>query len=475
MNPERPPSAETLDRLVRIVGEKHAVRDEAAMRPYLVEWRDRYVGRAALVLRPASTGEVSAILEAAHETRTAIVTQSGNTGLVGGQIPFESGHEVVLSLERMTAIRDVDPIDNSLVAEAGATLKSVQDAARDNGRLFPLSLASEGSCRIGGNLATNAGGVGVLAYGNARDLCLGLEVVLADGRVWNGLRRLRKDNTGYDLKDLFIGSEGTLGVITAAALKLFPAPSDQATALVAVNTAADALDLLALARDFAGQGVTAIELMPRIGIEFVVRHAALRDPFDVPSPWYVLLELSGQGMPGTCDRQLTAILEAGMERGLLTDALLAKNATEAEGLWRYREALSEVQKFEGGSLKHDVAVPVSRTPEFIERANAEVARLVPGIRPVPFGHIGDGNIHFNLTQPVGADKQAYLGRLEEVADAVHAIVLDLGGTISAEHGIGRAKRDYMRQIKDPVELELMARIKGVLDPEGLLNPGKLLP
>lgn len=474
MTTRSPPTTHTLDRFAAIVGERNAVRDPQAMHRYLVEWRDRYVGRAAMVLRPGSTAEVSAIMRLADETLTAIVPQSGNTGLVGGQIPFESGHEVVLSLERLTAIRDIDAVDNSIVAEAGVTLKAVQDAATEVDRLFPLSLASEGSCRIGGNLGTNAGGVGVLAYGNARDLCLGLEVVLADGRVWNGLRRLRKDNTGYDLKHLFIGSEGTLGIITAAALKLFPAPSATATALAAVPSPAAGLDLLALARNEAGGGVTALELMPRIGMEFVIRHAGLREPFPAAAPWYVLIELSGHGTGANVDAAIEALLADAFAHGLVIDAAIAKNTAEAETFWRYREALSEVQKFEGGSLKHDIAVPVSRTPAFIAQATAAVERLVPGIRPVPFGHLGDGNIHFNLSQPVGADKAAFLDRLDAVAEEVHAVVAELGGTISAEHGIGRAKHDLMPAIKDPVELDLMRSIKRVLDPKGILNAGKLI-
>ncbi len=475
MPPVTPPAPDTLARFAAIVGERHAVRDPADMRRHLVEWRDRWVGKAAMVLRPGSTAEVAAILKLASETRTAIVPQSGNTGLVGGQIPDDSGHQVVLSLERLAAIRDIDPVDNSLVAEAGVTLKAVQDAAEGAGRLFPLSLASEGSCRIGGNLATNAGGVGVLAYGNARDLCLGLEVALADGRVWNGLRRLRKDNTGYDLKDLFIGAEGTLGVITAAALKLFPKPSALATALAAVPSPQAGLGLLSLAREMAGGGVTALELMPRIGIEFVIRHAGLREPLAQPSPWYVLIELAGHGETGgQVTATLERLLETALERGLVSDAAVAASEAQAQGLWRYREALSEVQKFEGGSLKHDIAVPVSRTPEFIARASAAVAALVPGIRPVPFGHLGDGNIHFNLSQPEGADKAAYLARLDDVADAVHAITAALGGSVSAEHGIGQAKRDLMPSIKDPVELDLMRALKRLFDPGGILNPGKLL-
>ena len=445
------------------------------MAPWLVEPRDRFHGAAALVLRPGSTEEVSRILAIANEGRVAIVPQSGNTGLVGGQTPSPAGDQVVLSLDRMDRIRDLDAVDNTITVDAGMTLKSVQDAAAAAGKLFPLSLAAEGSCRIGGNLATNAGGIGVIAYGSARDLCLGLEVVLADGRVWDGLRRLRKDNTGYDLKDLFIGSEGTLGVITAAVLKLFPAPRARATAWAGVASPRAGLDLLALARTRAPGQVTAIELVPRIGLDFTLRHAATRDPLAEPFGWYVLLELSGTADETVLSEGLETMLAEALERGIIGDAVVAQSAAQAADLWRIREALSEVQRHEGGSIKHDVSVPVSRIPEFIEQATAAVARLVPDARTVPFGHIGDGNIHFNVSQPAGADKAAFLARWQDVAAAVHEVVLRLGGSISAEHGIGQLKRDLMPAIKSPVELALMRDVKRLLDPNSILNPGKLLP
>jgi FAD/FMN-containing dehydrogenase len=355
------------------------------------------------------------------------------------------------------------------------TLKAVQEAASAAGKLFPLSLAAEGSCRIGGNLATNAGGIGVIAYGSARELCLGLEVVLADGRIWDGLRRLRKDNTGYDLRDLFIGSEGTLGIITAAVLKLFPAPRSSATAWVGVASPQAGLDLLALARERAPGSVTAIELVPRIGVEFAMRHAATRDPLAAPSAWYVLLELSSQVEEEILISGIEALLAEGLERGILADAVIARSGAQADELWRIREALSEVQKHEGGSIKHDVSVPVSRIPAFIDQASAAVARLIPGARPVPFGHIGDGNIHYNVSQPPGADKAAFLALWEDIAAAVHEGVSRLEGSISAEHGIGQLKRHLMGAIKSPVELDLMRDLKRLLDPNGILNPGKLLP
>jgi FAD/FMN-containing dehydrogenase len=469
------PAPQWLDRLAAVVGPAYAIRDAAAMAPWLVEPRDRFHGAAALVLRPGSTDEVSRLLAIANEGRIGIVAQSGNTGLVGGQTPSPAGDEVVLSLDRLDRIRDLDAVDDTITVEAGVTLKAVQEAAAAAGRLFPLSLAAEGSCRIGGNLATNAGGIGVIAYGSARNLCLGLEVVLADGRIWDGLRRLRKDNTGYDLRDLFIGSEGTLGIITAAVLKLYPQPRARATAWIGVAGPQAGLQLLALARERAPGQVTAIELVPRIGLEFTLRHAATRDPLDAPFAWYVLLELSGMADETVLGDGLEAVLAEGLERGLLGDAVVAKSAAQAAELWRIREALSEVQKHEGGSIKHDVSVPVSRIPDFIDQASAAVSRLIPGARMVPFGHIGDGNIHFNVSQPERADKAQFLARWEELAAAVHEVVQSLGGSISAEHGIGQLKRHLMAGIKSPVELALMRGVKRLLDPNGILNPGKLLP
>ncbi|MGI9462745.1 MAG: FAD-binding oxidoreductase [Aestuariivirgaceae bacterium] len=469
------PSRQTLARLSAVVDARHAIADEGDMAPYLTEWRDRYHGKAALVLRPGSTDEVSAIVKIANETGTSLVPQSGNTGLVGGQIPFENGHEVVLVLDRLNQVRNIDPVDNSITVEAGVTLQQVQDAASEVDRLFPLSLASQGTCRIGGNLATNAGGIGVLAYGNARELCLGVEVVMADGRIWDGLRRLHKDNTGYDLKDLFIGSEGTLGVITAAVLRLYPAPSDRSTAWAAVAGPKAALKLLEIARNSSSGRVTAMEIVPRIGLEYTITHAGIVDPIAEPADWYVLMELSGHGRPGALDGDMEAILAAGLETGLVADAVIAASDAQAGEIWRIRETLSDVQRLEGGSIKHDIAVPVSHTPEFIDKAMAAVTEMIPGARPVPFGHLGDGNIHFNVSQPVGGDKQAFLARWEEMNDLVHGIARQLGGTISAEHGIGRLKRDLMAEVKSPVELELMQTLKGTFDPNNILNPGKLLP
>jgi FAD/FMN-containing dehydrogenase len=463
-------SEETLNRLAAVVGEKYAIRKPEDMQAYLREWRDWWVGTSPMVLRPATTDEVSRILAVAYETYTAVVPQSGNTGLVGGQIPF--GHEVVVSLDRMTKIRNVDPIDNTMTVEAGVILKTIQDAADSVDRLFPLSLAAEGSCRIGGNLSTNAGGLGVLAYGNARDLCLGLEVVLADGRIWGGLRSLRKDNTGYDLKNLFIGSEGTLGIITAAVLKLFPEPLNWATAFIAVPSPQASLDLLALAQSRSGSRVTAIELMPRIGFALTIKHFEIKDPFAEVSPWYVLIEFTGSG---DLTAVLTEILSEAVERGFVTDAAIAQSQAQRNDIWHIREAIVETQRREGGSMKHDVSVPVSKIPALIQLGTKAVLAVMPDARPMPFGHIGDGNLHFNVSQPVGMDKQAFLDRAPEIGERLYDVVIELGGSISAEHGIGRLKRDMMRKIKSPIELQMMKDLKRLFDPRGILNPHKVLP
>ena len=469
------PTQQTLDALVRIVGEDHALRDAASMAPYLVEWRDRYHGSAALVLKPANTAEVAAILGLANETRTAVVPQGGNTGLVGGQIPFESGNEILVCLERLNRVRGIDLESNTMMVESGLVLAKAQSVAESAGRLFPLSLASEGSCQIGGVLATNAGGMAVLTYGSARDLALGLEVVLADGRVWNGLRALRKDNSGYHLRDLFIGSEGTLGIITAAVLRLFPRPLQSVTAFVGLDQIERAPLFFARAQERAGSALTAFEIMPRIGIEFVLKHGAqTRDPLPEPHPWYVLLELTSPREGEDLASVAEGLLEAGLEAGEIAEAVIAASAAQAKDIWRLRELMSEVQRAEGGSIKHDVAVPVARVPELIARANQLVELMIPGARPVPFGHLGDGNIHYNVSQPPEMERAIFLSQWDALNAAVHEIVLDLGGTISAEHGIGRAKRELLIHAKQPLELDLMRRIKAAFDPNGILNPGKVL-
>jgi FAD/FMN-containing dehydrogenase len=472
----RPPSPETIGAFTRIVGAEHAIRDAAAMAPYLVEWRDRYHGKAALVLRPGTTEEVAAILKLANETKTAIVPQGGNTGLVGGQIPFETGHEVVVSLSRLTHVRDIDLASNTMTVEAGLVLALAQQVAETAGRSFPLSLASEGSAQIGGVLATNAGGLGVLAYGTARDLTLGVEVVLADGRVWNGLRSLRKDNTGYDLKDLFIGSEGTLGVITAAVLRLFPKVVEKVTCIAGLSALKTAPALFARVFECAGPALSAIEIMPRIGVEFVLKHGSgIRDPFPSPHAWYVLFDLTSPREGEKLQQLAETVLGEALAAVEIDEAVIAASLAQAEELWRLRSLMSEVQKLEGGSIKHDVAVPVARVPELVARANQLVELMIPGARPVPFGHLGDGNIHYNVSQPPGMDRAIFLSYWEALNAAVHEIVLDLGGSISAEHGIGRMKRDLLPHAKSPVEIELMRKIKAAFDPNGILNPGKLLP
>jgi len=467
-------SAPTIEALADIVGAKNVITDADAMVPYLKEPRGLFHGKAQAVVRPGSVAEVSAVMKWASETGATVVPQGGNTGMVGGQTPVAEGREIILSLQRLDKIRSVDADGDTMTVEAGVILQKAQEAAEAAGRLFPLSLASEGSCTVGGNLSSNAGGTAVIAYGNARELCLGLEVVLADGRVWNGLRQLRKDNTGYDLKNLFIGSEGTLGIITAAVLKLFPLPTARATAFLAVPDPEAALSLLNKAKASAGGTLTTFEIMPRIGLDFVVRHASgARDPLSEPSPWYVLMEVSAQAEAGLSEA-VEAFLGEALEEGLVTDAVLAGSLGQRADLWKLREMLSEVQTHEGGSIKHDVSVPLHATPEFLKRATARVEAMVPGCRPVPFGHLGDGNIHFNVSQPVGADKAAYLAGWSAMNEAVHAIVTELKGSISAEHGIGRLKRSLLPGVKDPVELDLMRTVKAALDPRGVLNPGSVL-
>jgi FAD/FMN-containing dehydrogenase len=461
----RPPDAATLARLREIVGPLGSSDDPDKLGPHLVEWRNRYVGQTPLLLEPASTAEVAALVRVCAEAEVAIVPQGGNTGLVGGQIPRAG--EVLLSLGRMNRVRAVDPVDNSMTVEAGCTLASVQQAAAAVERLFPLSLASEGTCQIGGNLSTNAGGVHVVRYGNTRELVLGLEVVTPDGSIWDGLRALRKDNTGYDLKQLFIGAEGTLGVITAAVLKLFPRHQHVETGFCAVPTLEAAIALLGHVRGATEDGVLAFELIPRIALDFVTRHVpGSTDPLPARAPWYVLFDLSA---PRAAAEQALA---GAATAGLISDGALAGSAAQAAALWRLRETISEAQKPEGASLKHDISVPVSRIPELVSRAVPALERLVPGIRPVPFGHAGDGNLHFNLSQPVGMDKQAFLALEEPVHRVIHDLTAELGGSISAEHGIGQAKREEIRRYKSPLEIALMQRIKAALDPKGIMNPGK---
>jgi FAD/FMN-containing dehydrogenase len=455
-----------IQKFVAVVGEKNAITSVADMAANMKEWRDMWAGTSPLVLRPANTQEVSAILKLANETDTKIVPQSGNTGLVGGQIPM--GDEVLLSLDRMTKIFNVDAADNSITVEAGCILKNIQSAADAVDRLFPLSLASEGSCRIGGNLSTNAGGLNVVAYGNARDLCLGLEVVLADGRIWNGLKSLRKDNTGYDLKDIFIGAEGTLGIITAATLKLFPKPKSYATAFCAVPSPHAALQLFNLAKVESGNRVVAFELLPELGVGFAVKHLQAVRPVADISPWYVMVEFADS------PHAMEACLEKALAGGMVSDAAIAQSEAQRQAIWHVRESLSESQKFEGGSIKHDVSVPVSKVPEFIAAATAGIEQFMPGARVCCFGHLGDGNMHFNVSQPVGMDKAAYLSQWHAMNEVVFAEVLKRTGSVSAEHGVGRLKVDDLVKIKSPVEMDMMRGLKALFDPKNILNPGRVV-
>jgi FAD/FMN-containing dehydrogenase len=463
----RAPRPDTLERLKAIVGPSGFSDDPDELAPHLTEWRNRFVGKTPLLLKPASTGEVADLVRVCAESEVGIVPQGGNTGLVGGQIPSAEGGDVLIALGRLNRIRNVDPVDDTMIVEAGCTLAVAQEAAAEVDRLLPLSLAAEGTSQVGGNLSTNAGGIHVLRYGNARDAVLGVEVVLPDGGVWDGLRALRKDNTGYDLKHLFIGGEGTLGIITAAVLKLFPRPRQVATVFAAVADPDKALGLLALAREMTGDALLAFEMLSRFALELVLRYMpGTSDPLAEVAPWYVLVDL-------TVGRdEAEAFLAAALDRGLVSDAVLAGSAAQAKALWKLRESISEAQKHEGASIKHDISVPVSRIPAFVREALAAAEKLIPGIRPVPFGHVGDGNLHFNFTQPAGADADAYLARWEDLNRVVHDIVHAHGGSISAEHGIGVLKREEGRRYKSAVELDLMRRIKQAIDPKGIMNPGK---
>jgi FAD/FMN-containing dehydrogenase len=444
------------------------------MDAYLSEPRDLYHGRALAIVKPSDAAQVASVLALCNARGVAVVPQGGNTGLVGGQTPDESGRQIVLSLQRLDRVREVDPASDAMTLEAGVTLARAQEIAESVDRYFPLSLASEGSCTIGGNLATNAGGVHVLAYGAARDLALGLEVALADGRLLSTLGKLRKDNTGYNLTQLFIGSEGTLGVITAATLKLFPRPRSRAVAFIGLDDPTQALNLLNFVKDRAGPGLQAFELMPRIGLDLVLRHIpGARDPLASPHRWYALVEIAGFS-DGEAERVAGATLAQALDAGQAQDATLAHSLDQAAALWRLRESMSEAQKREGGSIKHDISVPIERIPAFLDEARKRIAARFPQARPVPFGHMGDGNLHYNVSQPVGADKAAYLAQWDAMNDIVHGLVDEFEGSISAEHGIGRLKRDLLARVKNPVALEVMGALKQALDPRGVLNPGKLL-
>jgi FAD/FMN-containing dehydrogenase len=472
-----PPSTTDLIEALRArLGPNGVLTDPADTAPYCEDWRKLYHGRTPAVLRPATTGEVAAAVRLCAEHRVAIVPQGGNTSMVGGAAANEDGSQIVLNLSRMNKLRALDPIDMTMEIEAGVTLKAAQETAAEADCLLPLSISSEGSAQIGGVLATNAGGNNTVRYGNARDLVLGLEVVLPDGQIWNGLRRLHKDNTGYCLRQLFVGSEGTLGIITAAVLKLYPRPRETAVALCAVASPEAALDLFNRLQQHDAAAIQAYEYMSGAGLELVLQEipGTVR-PLAQPTAHYVLIELATPREGADLRGALEQVLAAAMEAGIVEDAALAESGAQRAALWRLREEHSEAQKRAGASVKNDVSVPVSRVPELIRRATEACERLVPGIRCMPFGHLGDGNIHVNLVQPEGADPAAFLARDHELMDAVNAVVRDLDGSFSAEHGIGRLKPYMMPEWRGGAELELMRRIKAALDPKGLLNPGKLLP
>lgn len=459
-------------RLREALGADRVVTDPSGLEPFLHEERGLYRGSARIVVLPRSTEEVSAAVRICAEAKVSVVPQGGNSGLVGGAVAGEG--EVLISLNRMNRILSVDPVDFTMTVEAGAILETIQDAADAAGCLFPLSLGAEGSCQIGGNIATNAGGINVLRYGNTRDLVLGLEVVLPDGRVWNGLRALHKDNTGYALKHLFIGSEGTLGIVTRAVLKLFPRPQEFQTALCALDRVDDALVLLAMLKTRAGESVTAFELMSGFALDLASAHSGDAKPIDQPFPWFVLLELSGSQGGSALRETVEEVLGEALDQDTIKDAVIAESLDQAATFWRLRERIPEAQKPQGANIKHDVSVPVSRIPQFLWDADAAVIEALPGTRICVFGHLGDGNLHYNLTQPVNIAGQAFMERSEELNAVVHEIAYRLGGSFSAEHGVGLLKAGELRRYKDPIELELMHRVKAALDPSGMMNPGKML-
>jgi FAD/FMN-containing dehydrogenase len=467
-------NADLLDQLRAIVGERGIV-PTAEQAPFENDWRGAYHGRAAAVVKPASTEEVSRVVALLSAAGVAIVPQAGNTSLCGASVPDNSGRQVILNVSRMNRVRSVDVENNTMTVEAGCILANLQAEADRHDRLFPLSLGAEGSCEIGGNLSTNAGGTGVLRYGNTRELVLGIEAVLPDGRIWNGLRGLRKDNTGYDLKHLFVGAEGTLGIITAAVLKLFPKPRSIASAFVAIASPAEAVKLLSFLRARVGDRVTGFELFSRVCVDMVVKNIpGTRDPLPSGRTWFVLVEISDSTVGDAVQDLLHEALAAGVEEGLVEDAMVAASETQRRELWKMREEITEAQKPEGISVKHDISVPVSQVPAFIARADEALGKRFPGIRIVAFGHVGDGNIHYNTSNPDPAAARERMAYSPEVNRIVYDVVASLQGSISAEHGLGQLKRDEIRHYKDAVEMDLMRAIKATLDPRGIMNPGKVL-
>jgi len=460
-----------IDDLKAIVGKSGWTNDADDLEPHLSEWRGELQGKTLIMLSPESTAQVAEIMRACHAAGVAVVPQGGNTGLCGGAIPDESGEQVLLSMSRLNTIRNVDAQDFSLVAEAGCILANVQDAARDAGRFFPLSLGAEGTCQIGCNLPTNAGGINVLCYGTARQQVLGLEVVLADGTIWDGLRSLRKDTAGYDMKQLFLGSEGTLGVITAATLKIYPDPGETLTVFMALDSAANAVELYAQFRNSLADRIQAFELISDRCLRFVQRHITSKAlPLAGEHSWFVLCEI----VVGDSQSDIEAALEAAMEKGLIADAVIAKNKAESEHLWNVRHAISEAEKPEGGNLKHDIAVPVGRIGDFLEAGEQLVASVMPKARLVAFGHVGDGNLHYNIAQPVGIDVAEFMAEGKALTQAIYELVASMGGSFSAEHGVGVLKKDALQQFRGAAELELMRTLKRALDPKNILNPGKVI-
>ncbi|MEA3133485.1 MAG: hypothetical protein QOG17_1331 [Gammaproteobacteria bacterium] len=471
----RPPSRDTLNELKAAVGSGSWFDSQEDLAPYIVDFRRLYRGATPLVLLPRDTAQVSKILEICNRDEVAVVPHGGNTGYCGAATPDESGSQIVLSMRRLNRVRRLDAANYSMIIEAGCTLAEAQTAARDADRLFPLSLGSEGTAQIGGNLSTNAGGTAVLRYGMMRDLVLGLEVVLADGRVMSSLKSLRKDNTGYDVKSLFIGAEGTLGLITAASLKLFPLPADTATALVAVDSPQHALDLLSMLRTAAGDQVTTFELMPRLAVELTVKHVSgVANPLAQGAAWYLLIELTSPNPRQNLAALLTDELQRAATEGMVEDALIATSIAQSLAMWKLRESVPEAQRHHGASLKHDISVPVSSVPKLIEDGSALVRRLAPEGDVLGYGHLGDGNLHFNVSLRPGADSAEFLRRGEQLERAIFDLVDSLGGSISAEHGIGRLKAAEFASRADPVELSVMRDLKRTLDPKGILNPGKVL-
>jgi FAD/FMN-containing dehydrogenase len=464
-----------VEQLSRMVGAAGLLVDEDAIAPFLTEPRGTYQGRAEVVVRPGSTAELSEVVRACAAAGVAMVPQGGGTGLCGGAVPSAAGDQVVISLSRLNRIRSIDAQSFTMTVEAGCILADVQQAAESVGLLFPLSLGAEGSCQIGGNLSTNAGGTQVIRYGNSRDLVLGLEVVLPDGQVLDMLRGLRKDNTGYHLSGLFCGAEGTLGIISAAVLKLFPQPREVVTALLAVPDLDAVLKLLTLLRTATGDGLSGLEFIPRLALEMVLRHIpGTRDPFQSVYPHYLLIEAVSGSEDGRLQREVEQLLGQAADAELILDATVAQSPAQAEALWHLRESIPDAQKPEGVSVKHDVSLPIHLVPQFVKEASRLVEEEVPGIRVVAFGHVGDGNVHFNLSQPIDMERAQYARHRDRLSHLVHELAMSMGGSFSAEHGIGQLKRDELRRYRSEVELQVMRKIKAALDPSGLMNPGKVL-